>query len=143
MAIIQSKIFCLPVSYKKNLKIKIYKTVILPVVLYGCETWSLTFREEHRLRVSENRMLRKIFGPKREEDGSWRKLHNDELRSLYSSPNIIRVIKSRRVRWVGHVARMGRGEMFTGFWLGGPKETDHWEDLGVGGRITLRWTLGR
>jgi hypothetical protein len=68
-AIIQSKIFCLPVSYKK-LKIKIYKTVILPVVLYGCETWSLALREEHRLRVSKNRMLRRIFGPKREEDGS-------------------------------------------------------------------------
>jgi hypothetical protein len=91
-----------------NLKIKIYRTVILPVVLYGCETWSLTLREEHRLRVSENSVLR-IFGPKREEDGSWRKLHNDELHSLYSSPNIVRVIKSRRMRWVGHVARMGEG----------------------------------
>jgi hypothetical protein len=66
----------------KNLKIKIYKTVILPVVLYGCETWPFTLREEHRLRVFENRMLRKIFRPKREEDGSWRKLHNDELHSL-------------------------------------------------------------
>jgi hypothetical protein len=63
----------------KNLKIKIYKTVILPVVLFGCETWSRTLREEHRLRVSENRVLRRIFGPKREEDGSWRKLHNDEF----------------------------------------------------------------
>jgi hypothetical protein len=66
----------------KNLKNKIYKTVILPVVLYGCETWSPTMREEHRLRVFENRVLRRIFGPKREEDGSWRKLHNDELHSL-------------------------------------------------------------
>jgi hypothetical protein len=82
-------------------------TVILPVVLYGCETWSLTLREEHRLRVFENRVLRKIFGPKREEDGSWRKLQNDEFQSLYSSPNIFRVIKSRRTRWAGHVARMG------------------------------------
>jgi hypothetical protein len=91
----------------KNLKIKIYKTVILPVVLYGSETWSLTLREEHRLRVFENRVLRRIFGPKREEDGSWRKLHNDELHSLYSSPNIVRVIKSRRLGWAGHVARMG------------------------------------
>jgi hypothetical protein len=126
----------------KTLKIKIYKTVILPVVLYGCETWSLTLREEHRLRVFENRVLRKIFGPKREEDGSWRKLHN-ELHSLYSSPNIVRMIKSKRIRWTGHVARMGRGEVFTGFWLGGPKVRDHWEDLSVGGRITLRWTLGR
>jgi hypothetical protein len=92
----------------KNLKIKIYKTVILPVVLYGCETWSLTLREEHRLRVFENKVLR-IFGPKREEDGSWRKLHNDELHSLYSSPNIVSVIKSRRMRWAGHVACMEEG----------------------------------
>jgi hypothetical protein len=75
-------------------------------VLYGCETWSLTFRDEQRLRFFENRVLR-IFGPKREEDGSWRKLQNDELHSLYSSPNIVRVIKSRRMRWAGHVARMG------------------------------------
>jgi hypothetical protein len=93
----------------KNLKIKIYKIVILPVVLYGCETWALTLREEHRLRVFENRVLRRIFGPKREEDGSWRKLHNNELHSLYSSPNIVRVIKSRRLKWAGHVARMGEG----------------------------------
>jgi hypothetical protein len=108
LAIIQSKIFCRPVSYqKKNLKIKIYKTVILPFVLYGYETWSLTLREEHRLRVFKNRVLRKIFGPKGEEDGSWRKLHNDELHSLSSSPNIVKVIKSRRMRWAGHVARMG------------------------------------
>jgi hypothetical protein len=78
-------------------------------------------REEQRLRVFEDRVLRKIFGPKRGEDGSWRKLHNDELHSLYSSPNIVGVIKSRRIRWAGHVACRGRGEVFTGFWLGGPK----------------------
>jgi len=77
----------------QNLKIKIYKTVILPVVLYGCETWSFTLREEHRLRVFENRVLRRIFGTERDEDGSWRKLHNDEIRNLYFSPNIVRVIK--------------------------------------------------
>jgi hypothetical protein len=77
----------------KNLKLEIYKTIILPVILYGCETWSLTLGEEHRLRVFENRVLRKIFGPKREVDGLWRKLRNDELHSLYSSPNIVRVIK--------------------------------------------------
>jgi hypothetical protein len=82
----------------KNLKIKIYKTVILPVVVYGCETWSLSLRKEQRLRVSENRVLRRIFGPKRKEDGSWRKLHNDEPHNPYSSPNIMRVIKSRRLR---------------------------------------------
>jgi hypothetical protein len=88
-------------------------------------------------------VLRRIFGPKREEDGSWIKLHNDELHNLYSSLNIFRVIKSRRMRWAEHVARMGRGGVFKGFWLGGPKARDHWEDLVLGGRITLRWTLGR
>ncbi|KDR10035.1 hypothetical protein L798_15697 [Zootermopsis nevadensis] len=81
-------------------------STILPVVLYGCETWSLTQREEHRLQVFENRVLRRIFGPRREDDGAWRKLHNDELKNLYSSPSIVRVIKSRRMRWAGHVARM-------------------------------------
>jgi hypothetical protein len=99
----------------KNLKTKIYKTVIFPVVLYGCETWSLTLREEHGLRVFENRVLRKMFGPKREEDGSWKKLHNDELHSLYSSPNIVRVIKSRRMGWEGHVARTGVGRCLQSF----------------------------
>jgi hypothetical protein len=94
----------------KTLNIKIYKTVILPVVLYGCKTWSLTLREEHRLRVFENSVLRRISGPKREEDGSWRKLHNDDLHSLYSSLNIVRVIKSRRIKWVGHVTCYGGGE---------------------------------
>jgi hypothetical protein len=72
---------------------------------------------------------------------SWRKLHNDELHSLYSSPNIVRVTKSRRIRWAGHVARIG--EVFKWFWLGGPKVRDHWENLDVVGRITLSWTFGR
>jgi hypothetical protein len=78
----------------RDVKVKIYKTIILPIVLYGCETWSVTLREEHRLRVFENRVLRRIFGPKRDEvTGEWRKLHNEELHILYSSPNIIRQIK--------------------------------------------------
>ena len=91
----------------KNLKIKMYRTIILPVVLYGCETWSLTFREESKLRVLENMVLR-IFGPRRDEvTGDWRRLHNEELNDLYSSPNNVLVKKSRRVRWAGHVAHMG------------------------------------
>jgi hypothetical protein len=77
------------------------------VVVYGCETWSLTLREEHRLRVFENMVLRRIFGPKRDEvTGEWRKLHNEELHDLYSSL-VIRIIKLRRMRWAGHIARMG------------------------------------
>jgi hypothetical protein len=92
----------------KNVKIKIYRTIILSVVLYDCGNWSLTLREECRLRVFENKVLRRIFGPKRDEvTGEWRRLHNKELYALYSSPNIIRVIKSRRLRWAGHVAGMG------------------------------------
>ena len=80
----------------------------MPVVLYGCGTWSLILREVRRLRVFENRVLRKIFGPKRHEvTGQWRKLHNEELSNLYSSPNIIRVIKLRRMRWAGQVACKG------------------------------------
>jgi hypothetical protein len=79
------------------------------VVLYRCETWSLKLREEHRLKVFENRVLRGIFGPKRDEvTGVWRKLHNEELHNLYSLPSIIRMIKSRRFRWAGHVTRMGK-----------------------------------
>jgi hypothetical protein len=91
----------------KNLKIKIYRTIILPVVLYGCETWSQTLREKRRLRLFENRVLRRVFGPKRDEvTGEWGKLHNEELNDLYSLPNIVRMVKSRRMRWAGHVARM-------------------------------------
>jgi hypothetical protein len=100
----------LTISYKK-----LDQTVILLIVLYGCETWSLSLREEHRLRVFENRVLRRIFGPEREEDGSWRILHNDEFHSLYSLPNIVRVIKSRRMRRMGRVAHMGEGRSLQGF----------------------------
>ena len=92
----------------KSTKIKIYRTIILPAVLYGCETWSLTLREEHRLRVFENRVLRRIFVPRRYEvTGEWRKLHNEELNDLYCSPNIVRVIKSRKIGWAGHLACVG------------------------------------
>jgi len=94
----------------KNLKIKVYINKILPIVVYGCETWSLTLKEKRRLRVFENRVFRRIFGPKRNEvTGKWRKLYNEELNVLYCSPNIVWVIKSRRIRWAGHVARMGEG----------------------------------
>jgi len=95
-------------SLSKNLKIKIYRTIILPIVLYGCETWSLTLREESKLRVFENMVLRRIFGPRRDEiTGEWRRLHSEELNDLYSSPKIVQVIKSRRMRLAEHVARMG------------------------------------
>jgi hypothetical protein len=90
-------------------------------VLYGCETWSFTLREEHRLRVFENRVLRRIFGPKRKEDGSCIKLHNDKLHSLYSSPNIVRMIKSRSMRWAGHVACMREGRGVYRVLVGRPK----------------------
>jgi hypothetical protein len=119
---------------QKELKYVKLFTIILPVVLYGCETWSLTLEEEHKLRDFENSVLRKIHGSKREEDGSWEKLHNDELHNVYSSPNIVRAIKSRKMRWTGQRARMREGRGV----FGGPKARDHWEDLGVGGRITLR-----
>ena len=103
---VQNLLSCSLIS--KNLNIKIYRTIILLVLLYGCETWSLTLREERRLRVFENRLLRRIFGHKRDEvTGEWRKLHNEELNDLYTTPNVVRVIKSRRMRWTVHVADMG------------------------------------
>jgi len=118
----------------KNLKIKIYRTIILPVVLYGCETWSLTLREERRLRVFENRVLRRVFGPKRDEvTGELRKLHNEELNDLYSLLNIVRVVKSRRMRWAGHVARMGEDRDVHRVLVGKP------EGKGPLGRPRRRW----
>jgi hypothetical protein len=90
--------------------------------LYGCETWSLTLREEQRLRVFENRVLRRIIGLKRDEvTGKWRKLYNGEIHNFYSSPDIIRQIKSRRIRWAGHVARMGEGRKVYRILVGKPE----------------------
>jgi hypothetical protein len=121
----------------RNVKVKIYKTIILTVVLYGCETWSLTLRKEHRLRVFENRVLRRIFGPKRDElTGEWRKLHNEELLNLYSSPDIIRQVKSRRMRWAGHVARMGEERKVYKVLMGKP------EGKRLLGRPRRRWEDG-
>jgi hypothetical protein len=106
----------------KNTKIRVYRAIILPVVLYGCEIWTVTLREEQRLRVFENRMLRRIFGPRRDEAiGEWRRLHNAELNDLYSSPIIIRVIKSRRMRLAEHVARMGEERGVYRILVGGPE----------------------
>jgi hypothetical protein len=111
------------------LKVRIYRTIILPVVLYGYET--VTLREEHRLRVFENGVLRRIFGPKRDEvSGEWRKLHNEELHNLYSSP--IRTLKSRRMRWAGHVARICEKRNALGYWW----EARRKEQLG---RPRRRW----
>jgi hypothetical protein len=108
--------------------------IILPVILYGCETWSPTLREEHRLRVFENSVLRRIFGPKRDEvTGGWEKLHNEELRDLYSSSSIIRMIKSRSMRWAGRVARRGEKRNAYKLLLGKP------EGKRPLGRPRLRW----
>ena len=132
----------------KNLKLKIYRTIILPVVLCGYETWSLKLREERKLRVFENMVLRRIFGPRREEvTWEWWRLHNEELNDLYFSPNIVCVIKSRRMRWAGHVARIGEERGVYRVLAGNRTEGDHWGDLGVDGwiilgRISRRWDVG-
>jgi hypothetical protein len=119
-------------------------SIILPVVLYGRETWSLTLKEEHRLRMFEKRLLKRMFGPKRDDvTGGWRKLHNEELHNSNFSPNIIRMIKSRRMRWAGHVARMGQGGMYIGYWWESQKARDHWEDQDVSGWTILKWILER
>jgi hypothetical protein len=105
-----------------------YKTVLLPVVLYGCETWSVTLREQHRLRVFENRVLRGIFVPKGDEiGGEWRKLHSEKLHNLYSSPDNIWQMKSRRTRWVGHVERTGEGRKVFRFLVGSLTENIAWK----------------
>jgi hypothetical protein len=121
----------------RNINVKIYKTIIPPLVFYGCETCSVTLREEHRLRVSENRVLRGIFGPKREEvTGEWRTLHSGELHNLYSSPDIIRQVKFRRMRWAVHVARIGEGRNMYRVLVGKP------EGESLLGRPRRRWEDG-
>jgi len=118
----------------KNLKINIYRTVILPFVLYASETWTLKLREERRLRVFENRVLRRIFGPKTDEvTREWRILHNEELNDLYSSQYTVRVIQSRRMRRVGHIARMGERRGIHRVLVGKP------EGKRALGRHTCRW----
>jgi hypothetical protein len=128
----------------RNVKVKIYKTIILPVVLYGCETWSLTLREEHRLKVFENTVLRRIFGPKRDEvTGEWRKLHNEELHNLYSSPDIIGRVKSRRMRLAWHVARMGEERKVYKVLVRKPEGKRPLGRPRLGGKMVSEWILGR
>ena len=106
----------------RKLKLKIYRTVILPVILYGCESWSTTVADEQKLRVFENKILRKIYGPKRDEmTGEWRRLHNEELHGLYDSPDVVKIMKSRRLRWAGHVARMGEKRRLYSTLVGKPE----------------------
>jgi hypothetical protein len=138
----------------KDVKIIIYKTIMVPVVQYGCETWSLTLGEKRRLRVFENGVLRRIFLQKRDElTGEWRKLHNKELFHLYTSPSIIRIIKSRRIRWVRHITRMGEKRNVYRLLVGKPegkrllgRPRCRWVDnirmdLGEGGWGDVDWIL--
>jgi hypothetical protein len=107
----------------KNIKIRVYKAIIFPVVLYGCEIWSMTLTEGYRLRVFEKRALRGIFGPKRDEvTGVWRKLHSVELHNLHSWPSIIRMVKSKMMRWAGHVTRIGEKRNAYRMLVGKPEE---------------------
>jgi hypothetical protein len=128
----------------RNLRVKIYKTIILPPILYRCEPWSLTLRQEHRLRAFENRVLRSISGPKRDEvTGDWRKMHSGKLHNLFSTPDIIWQIRSRRMLWAGHVARMEEERNVYRVLVGKPEGKIHLEDQGIDGRMGSKWTLGR
>jgi len=116
-------------------------TAILPVILYGCGTWSLTLREEQRLMAVENKVQRRIFGRKRDEiTGEWRKIHNEELNDLYS-PSIVQVIKSRRMKWASAVARVGDSGGACRVLVGGTREKDLLGDPLIGGSIILKWIL--
>ena len=118
----------------KNIKLKIHETVLLPVILYVCETWTLTLREEKRLTVFKNKVLRKIFGLKRDDQtDQWRRLHNGELNDLYGKSDIIRIVMSRRVRWAGHVAPMGNERVTWKLIVGKP------ESKRPIGRQSRRW----
>jgi len=128
----------------QNLKFKIYRTLILSVFLYVCEIWSLTLREERRLRVFENRVLRRVFGPKRDEiTGEWRTIHNKFLRDLYYLPNIARLVKSRKMRWTGNVARMGEGRGVHRVLVGKSEGKRPLEDPDVDGKMLLRRNFGK
>jgi len=134
-----------PLSFStltKNIKIKMYRTITLPVVLYGCETWSFTMGEEHGLRMFKNRVRRKIFGSRWEEViGEWRRLHIEEVNELYPSPNIIQAIKSKRMRWARHVAHMRESRGAYMVLVGKPGGKWPLEDPGINGRIILKWIL--
>ena len=127
----------------RNLKIKIYKTIILSVVLYGCKTWSLTLKEERRLRVFENRILKWIFEPKKDANEEWRRLNNEEFHSLYCSPNIFSVLKSRRLRRTAYVSRIVEGRITIKILTWNVQERELHDGLGGDGRTILRveWIL--
>jgi hypothetical protein len=137
----ESFVFQFAIQKYKDLDIQNY---IITCFLYGCENWSLTWREELRLRASEKRGLRRRLGPTRDEvTGKWRKLHSEELNALYSSPNIVRVITSRKIRWAGHVARMGERRDVYRVLEGNQRERNYLEDPGVDGRIIVRWIFSK
>ena len=137
---IRCRICCLPVCYTKR-KDNICRNTILPVVLCGCDTWSLTLTEERRLKVFKNRVLRRIFGSRSDEvKGEWRKVSKEEIFLSVIFMKYYSVLKSRKMRWVGHVARMGKRKVVYRILAGKLKEKrDHFEELGVNGRIIVKW----